>query len=223
MSLFNLIKEHYRVRFSSYLFGKLSALFKAYISRRRTDKFRHRVLLHIFTHIKSEHCIFVAEHCLSKSLAQFGFTDTGRSEEYKRADRTLRVFKSNPATANCLGNCRNCFILTDYSFVKDFLHIQQTFAFLFGKLNNRYTCPIRNYLSNNFGCNLAGISFLVILPLFSCLIKLSLNLFLFITKFCGTLKILFVDCAFLFLVIIGNLVFKLLDITRRCKRSKSYL
>src|SRR5699024_10166559 len=68
MSLFYLIKENYRIRILTDLFGKLTALLKSYISRRRTDKLRHCMLLHIFRHIDTDKRILAAEHSLCESL-----------------------------------------------------------------------------------------------------------------------------------------------------------
>ena len=62
------------------------------------------MFLHIFTHIKTEHCIFIAEHCLCKSLAKFCFTDTRRTEEDKRTNRTFRILQTCTTTAYGIGN-----------------------------------------------------------------------------------------------------------------------
>ena len=53
----NFIKQHYRVRFAPYTFGKLTAFLVADISRRCSDKPRHRELLHIFAHINANQSI----------------------------------------------------------------------------------------------------------------------------------------------------------------------
>ena len=77
--LFDFIKKNYRVGVAPYLFGKLTALFKADISGRRAHKAGNRVLFHIFGHIKPYHHIFAAEHSLRQRLAKLGFTYTRRS------------------------------------------------------------------------------------------------------------------------------------------------
>ena len=76
---FDFIKKHYRIRFSPYFFGELTALLKAYISRRRTDEFRHVEFVHIFAHINPDNRVFVAEHRLGKRFAKLGFAYAGRS------------------------------------------------------------------------------------------------------------------------------------------------
>ena len=157
------------------------------------------MLLHIFTHINTEHSVFITEHSGGKCLAKFCFTYACRTEEDKWTDRTLRVFKTYSATADCLGNGAYCLVLTDNSFVKFFFKVEKSLAFLFCKLNNRDSCPFRYNLGDNFRSNFAVAVLSVFVPfLFGC-VKLWLNIFLFISQLCGTLKVLLVNgtCFFL--------------------------
>ena len=91
MSLFDLIKENYRVRLSSYSLCKLSALVISNISGRRSDKSAHAEFLHVFTHIDTDHVTLIIKEYLRKSLCKFGLADTGRTEEEERTDRSVRI------------------------------------------------------------------------------------------------------------------------------------
>ena len=127
---FDFIEKNNAVRFSSYFFCKLAAFFVSYISRRRTDHFRHRMLLHVFGHINSDHSVFIAEQCFRKGFGKLCFTYTGRSEEQEWTDRTFRILKSDSASSDCFGNCRYSLILTDYTFMEYFFKVDKSFAFL---------------------------------------------------------------------------------------------
>lgn len=181
------------------------------------------MFLHIFTHIKTEHCIFIAEHCLCKSLAKFCFTDTRRTEEDKRTDRSFRVFKTYSASSDSLCDCSYSLALTDNSFVENILHVKKSFAFFLSKLNNRDTCPFGNNLCDILGSYLTAVTLLLFLPLLLCIVKLCLKFLLLITKSCSPFKVLLVNCACLFFFIVCNFIFKLLYIIRRGKRCKPYL
>src|SRR6202040_3302464 len=51
MSLFDLIEEHHRVGAPPHRFGKLTALFVANITRRRTNQARPGEFLHVLRHV----------------------------------------------------------------------------------------------------------------------------------------------------------------------------
>ena len=79
MCLLNLIEKYHRIWFSADCLGQLSALLITDISRRRSDQTGHRILLHIFTHINTDHCIFIIKQCLRQCLGQLCLTDSGRT------------------------------------------------------------------------------------------------------------------------------------------------
>ena len=71
------IEQNDGIGFSSYLFGKLTALVKPDIAGRRTHKTGNGVFLHVFGHIEPDHRVFVAEHGGRKRFAKLGFADAG--------------------------------------------------------------------------------------------------------------------------------------------------
>lgn len=79
MSLFYLVKKYDRVGFSSYRFGKLTALLISDISWRRTDKTAHAEFLHVLRHINTNHAVFIVKQSLGKSLCKLRLTNTGRT------------------------------------------------------------------------------------------------------------------------------------------------
>ena len=81
MRLLDLVEKHYRIRMSSYCFGKLAAFIVADISRRRTDESRDVVLFHIFGHIDPYKRGLVTEHDFGKGFRKLRLTDTRRAKE----------------------------------------------------------------------------------------------------------------------------------------------
>ena len=54
MCLFNFVQQYHGIGLSAYFFGKLSAFFVTYISRRRSDKSGDGEFLHVFTHVEAD-------------------------------------------------------------------------------------------------------------------------------------------------------------------------
>src|SRR5205823_13458066 len=54
MRLLDFVEQHYRVRSALHALGNLSALFVAYVPRRRPDQLRNRLLLHELRHIEPD-------------------------------------------------------------------------------------------------------------------------------------------------------------------------
>ena len=77
------------------------------------------MLLHVLTHVDTYQCLFGSEHRLGERLRKLGFTDSGRSEEEEGADRAVRVFETDTATANRAGYRTHSFFLTDYALMED--------------------------------------------------------------------------------------------------------
>ena len=55
--LFNLVKENDGIRTAAYLFGELTRVVVANISRRGAYYTRYRELIHEFAHVKSDECL----------------------------------------------------------------------------------------------------------------------------------------------------------------------
>lgn len=91
-------------------------LIKSDISRRGADKFGDRVSLHKFGHIHSYESFVIIKHKLGQSFGQFCFAYSGRTEEYKRADRTVRVGDAGAGAFDGIRYFFNGFVLADNAF-----------------------------------------------------------------------------------------------------------
>ena len=81
VSLLNLIKKDHAVRVPAHLLTELSALIIANIPWRGTDQLGDAVLLHIFRHVHTDHCLLASKHSLGKRLGKLGFTNAGGAKE----------------------------------------------------------------------------------------------------------------------------------------------
>ena len=81
MCFLYLIEEDNRIRFPADCLSQLTALIVADISRRCSDQAGYRVLLHVLTHIDTDHVVLVIEQSLGQSLCQLSLTNTSRSKE----------------------------------------------------------------------------------------------------------------------------------------------
>ena len=154
MCLFYLIEQYYWVRFTTYGFGKLSAFVIANVSRRRSDKTWHCMLLLVLTHIDTSHQWFVIEQVFCQCLGKLCLTYTSSTEEDERTDRTFRVLQSRTTTTYRIGYGFYRLILTYHTFVQLVFQMKQLFAFALQHLAHRYTCPAWYYIGNVFGGNL---------------------------------------------------------------------
>ena len=199
MCFLNLIKKQDTVWISADFLAELSAFFIAYISRRRSDQFGDTVFLHIFRHIYTDHCLFTAKYCFCKGFGKFCLSDTCRAKEKEGANRTVRIFKSNSSSFDCLCNSFHCFILSDHTFVEFFLQTCKTFCFSLcqflqwdlGPVGNRF-CD-SSFIYNQF---LSLVSALCLDADF-----LYLGFYFCLTGLCfsGTFNIRSLDCLFFLL------------------------
>ena len=148
MSLFYLIEKHYRIWLASYLFGKLSALFVAYISGRSSYESRYTIFLHKLTHIHTYYGIFIAKHSLSKSLYKQSLTYSRRSEEYKRAYRSIRVFEPHRVASDGFHYRIYSPILPYYFTCKLFAHTHKTLVVRLFETFDRYATHHRHSRSH---------------------------------------------------------------------------
>ena len=127
---------------SSYSFRELAALIVSDISRRRADKSRDIVLLHIFGHIYSYKSALVTEHYFSKSLRELCLTYTGSAQEDERTGRSLLVLETEPAAADGLGDSMNGLILADDSLLEFCFEILKLIGIRFCDLRSRDAGPL---------------------------------------------------------------------------------
>ena len=76
MRFLDLVEEHDRIRALTHCGGKLATLVIAHVPRRRTDQARHRMLLHVFRHVKGNECILRIEQELCKRFRELGLAHT---------------------------------------------------------------------------------------------------------------------------------------------------
>src|ERR1700736_1059734 len=100
MSLFDFVEQHDRIRGTFDTFGELAPFFVAYVSGRRTDQLRDRMLFHEFGHIKANQGLFATKHELRQSARDFSLANACWTEEQERTDRTVRALESRARAAN---------------------------------------------------------------------------------------------------------------------------
>ena len=154
MGFLYFIEEHHAVWFASYSLGQLSALVVADISRRCTDESAHAELLLIFAHVDTRHHGLVVEQIFGKCLCQLRLSDTRRTEEYERSDRSFRVLQSRAASSHGIAYGCDSLLLTDYTLVKLLLKMQQLLSFALHHTCYRDTRPAANHLSYVVGSHL---------------------------------------------------------------------
>ena len=217
MCLFNFIQENNGVRLVAHLLRQLPTLFVTDITRGSSDQTARAKLLHVLRHVDPNHRVIATKHCVSQSLCQFRFPDTGWSQEEETPNRPVRRFQTTACTADGPGNGRRCFVLTNNPLVEFFFKIEQALAFLFSHLLHRHTGPLCNHFSDVF------ITHDDVPPNFAIVIRaLCLNLgtqFLFMfANACGLFKILRRNCGVLSCGYVMQLLFKLLQ-SRRAVRT----
>ena len=134
MSLFYLVKKHYRVRLSPYGFGELSALLVADISRRRSYQPRYAEFLHIFRHIYSYDVVLVVKKRLCERLCKLSLSDARRSEEHKTSYRLVRVCDACTGAQYRLRNKLYRFVLAYDTLVQNIGQAQKLISFALDQL-----------------------------------------------------------------------------------------
>ena len=153
MCFFHFVQEDNGIGFPANCLGQLTAFFVANISGRRSDQTAHAEFLHVFAHVDTNNIVLIVEQRLCKCFCQFCFADTGRTEEQERTQRTVRVLDSGTGPQDCLTDFFDCLILTDDTFVKNFVHVQELFTFAFHQFCNRNTGPSADDTGNLFFCD----------------------------------------------------------------------
>ena len=118
--------------------------------------------------------MFVVEQELGQRASQFGFADTGRSEENKRTDRTIGILETGARAHHRIGHSLNGFILANHALVQIILELEQFFFLAFEQFRYRYAGP---------AATTAAISSSSTSSLISCALPGSLLQILFIGQF----------------------------------------
>ncbi len=77
----DLVEEHNAIRTAADRFAELAAFFVAHITRRRADKSRDGVLLHVLAHVNAHHGVLVVEQEFGQGASGFGFAPAGRAKK----------------------------------------------------------------------------------------------------------------------------------------------
>src|SRR5882762_6443899 len=139
--LLDLVQQDDRIRGALYALGKLSTLFVAHISRRRTDQLRDRVLFHELGHVEADQRLIAAEHELSQGAGDFGFADARGAEEQERADGPVRALQASTAATDGAGQRSDRLVLRDDPLVQLFFNAQQLLRLFLLDRHDRHASP----------------------------------------------------------------------------------
>src|SRR5262249_34929718 len=78
---------------------------------------------------------------IREGSSQLGLADTGRPEENKAADRTVRILQAGARTADGARYRRNRLVLADHATMKFRLHPQELVAFVLVDRRHRHAGP----------------------------------------------------------------------------------
>ena len=91
--LLDFIQQDDGVRVALDLLGQLPALFVTDVAGRRSDQFRHRVLLHVLRHVEADQRVIAAEQEIGERPRELGLADAGGPQEDEAADGPARVLQ----------------------------------------------------------------------------------------------------------------------------------
>ena len=141
MCLLDLIEQYHAVRFSPDSFGQLTTFLISYISGRRSDQTRDRILLHVLTHIDTYHIILIVEQCCRQTLGQLRLTDTGRSQEQEGADGLAGILDPGFGTDDGFGDLGHTFVLSYHTLVQFFVQVKGLVTLTLGQFGYRDAGP----------------------------------------------------------------------------------
>ena len=150
MCFFDFIEQYHTVRFSPHGFGQLTALFVSYVSGRRSDQTRDRILLHVLTHIDTHHVVLIVEQRCRQALRQLRLTDTGRSQEQERTDGLTGILDTGFGTNDSFGDLGHAFILSYHTFVQFFIQVKGLVTLALGQFGYGNTGPAGDNPGNFF-------------------------------------------------------------------------
>ncbi len=122
-------------------FCQLTAFLIPDVSRCRTDQSGHRIFLHVFRHIDTDHVFLIIKERLCQSFCELGFADARRAEEQEGANRLRRILDAGLGPHNGLGNLADRLILANHSLMKLFIEMQGLVALRLRQLCHRNSGP----------------------------------------------------------------------------------
>ncbi len=150
MRLLGLVKQDNAVRMSSDRFGQLSAFIVADVSRWCADQSGDGVFLHVLAHINTCHSVRIVKQEFGERFGEMRFTDTSRSHEKERTERSIRITETDASASNRIGDSTHSLILPDHLFSQTFFHAKEFLSLAFHESRNRNTGPLRYNFSNVF-------------------------------------------------------------------------
>ena len=86
------------------------------------------MLLHVLTHIDTNHVVLVVEQCFGQSLCKLRLTNTSRSKEQERTNRLGRILNAGFGTKDGFGYFLHAFILAYDPFVQNRIQMEDLAA-----------------------------------------------------------------------------------------------
>src|SRR5258706_281586 len=128
----------------------------AHVSRRRSNQFGHRMLLHELRHVETNHGTLTAKQNLGQRARDFSFTYSGRPEEKEGAHRPQRILQTGARSANGSCQCRDGGSLGNYPLMKLKLDSQKFLRLAFFQRRHGNTSPAGDYFFNVIAGNFGG-------------------------------------------------------------------
>src|SRR6266496_3718031 len=196
--LFDLIKQHNRIRPAPHSLGKLSALFVTDVPWRRTDQTRCGEFFHVLRHVDLNQRVGVTEHEFGESAREIRFADSSGTEKDERTDRAPWILQVGARATQSFADGCDRFLLTNDALLHFRFHHEEFLRFLLlhplqwdaGDLRDDVHHVVRGYHDLFF--------FPFLTPFIENGIEFFFCLLLLVAKRCSFLKILRLDCAFLF-------------------------
>ena len=111
--LFYFIKQNQAVRVPPDLFGQLPSFFVTDVAWGSPDQLGSRRLVHVFGHIKPNHCVLGAKELLSQLLGRFRLADPRWANEQEAANWPSRLVEPNPVPPDGPSDLVNGFVLAN--------------------------------------------------------------------------------------------------------------
>src|SRR3989338_772243 len=148
MRFLDLIEQKHRVRAMAHQFRERTAFLVTDVAGRCADDLGNRVLLNVLGHVHADERFLVVKKEFGERFCELGLADAGRTQEYERADRTVRVGDARARTFHRIGDLAHRFFLTDDAPLQIFFHAHKLLRLLFEHAGNRDAGPAGYHISN---------------------------------------------------------------------------
>src|SRR5205823_3349013 len=100
MRLLDLVQQDDAIWFPTHGLGQRSRVFVTDVARRRANQARDRELLHVLAHIYADQSLRISKEEFGERACNLGLTDTCRTREDERADRTIGILETGAAATD---------------------------------------------------------------------------------------------------------------------------